>query len=240
VFEVPDLEPFADCYNRLWYEQPEGLVPGGALNPSLDWGAVEAGYRRTGVAYFDGLLSPEALRGLQRFCLEPTIWFERKFVDEVGTGLADGFCCPLLLQIAWELREALPEVLGKHLFKTCWAYKYYQRGVDGHMHADHGSASVNLWITPDECNLEPGSGGLALWNKRVPKEYFQTPADGAKRVIQERLVAEPDAEMQYVPYACNRAMLFDSNVLHKSHRQSFEDHYPARRVSVTLLYGKPG
>lgn len=239
VFEVPALEPFADYYNRLWYEQPERLLAGGALNPALDWEAIEARYRQGGVAYFDGLLSAEALRGLQRFCTEPTIWFGRPFVDEVGTTLGDGFCCPLLLQIAWELREALPEVFGKHLFRTCWAYKYYQRGVDGHTHADHGSVSINLWVTPDECNLEPDTGGLVLWNKRVPKAYFQTPADGAKHAVQEALVNESDAQTRYVPYACNRAMVFDSNVLHKSHRQCFDDDYPARRISVTFLYGKP-
>ncbi len=43
---------------------------------------------------------------------------------------------------------------------------------DGHIHADNGAASLNLWITPDESNLETDTGGLVLWNKAVPDEYF--------------------------------------------------------------------
>jgi hypothetical protein len=215
------------------------LVSGGALNPSLDWGAVEAGYRRTGVAYLDGLLSPEALRGLQRFCLEPTIWFDVNFVDEVSSKLSTGFCCPLLLQIAWELREALPEVLGKHLFRSCWSYKYFHEHSDAELHTDDGAVSVNLWITPDECNLEPGSGGLVLWNKRVLESHFQTNVQQQRQHAQT-LINRPDARSEYVAYGCNRALLFDSNVLHKTHTQRFAEGYANRRVNVTFLYGRAG
>lgn len=54
------------------------------------------------------------------------------------------------------------------------------------------------------------------------------------------LIAEPDAELGYVAYACNCAMMYRSNVLHKTHRLKFKDAYPHRQVSTTYLYGKPG
>ena len=133
------------------------------------------------------------------------------------------------------LQEARAHQGGEHLFATCWTCKYFQDESDGHIHADNGAASLNLWITPGESNLETDAGGLVLWNKAVPDEYFDV--TGEEMVQRSRaLVAEPG----YVAYACNRAMMFRSKVQHKTHRLKFKDAYPHRRVSITFLYGKPG
>ena len=58
--------------------------------------------------------------------------------------------------------------------------------------------------------------------------------------VSRALIAQPDAEPGYVAYACNRAMMFRSNVLHKTHRQDFKYAYPQRRVSINFLHRKPG
>ena len=58
--------------------------------------------------------------------------------------------------------------------------------------------------------------------------------------MSQALIAQPDAEPGYVSYASNRAMMFRSNVLDKTHRPKSRDTYPHRRVSITFLYGKPG
>jgi len=92
--------------------------------------------------------------------------------DRVGSSLCDGFCRPLLAQIAREIRAVFSGVFGEHPFATCWTYKNFQDKSGGHIHADNGAASLNLWITPDESNLETDTGGLVLWNKAVPDEYF--------------------------------------------------------------------
>jgi len=240
MLTVPEDDPVAPYYNRLILDAPEPAIPGGALNPNLDYAAIEAAFLDDplGYVHFDDLLNDAALVGLQRFCTDPTIWFEMKFHNEVGSSLLNGFCCPLLLQIAFELRAAFPRVFGEHLFRTCWTYKYFQNGADGHIHADTGAASVNLWVTPDASNLDPDTGGLVLWNKRVPDEYFRR--DGREQMnIALAQIAEPDADAGYVPYGCNRAMMFRSNVLHKSHTLAFREGYEDRRVSITFLYGWP-
>ncbi len=90
----------------------------------------------------------------------------------VGSSLCNGVCCPLLLQIAGEIHAAFPSAFGEHLLATCWTYKYFQDEFDGHTHAGNGAASLNPWIMPDESNLETDAGGLVLWNKAVPDEYF--------------------------------------------------------------------
>ena len=236
----PD-DAIAPYFNRLVVDAPEPVIPGGALNPDLDAQAIEAAFHsgRPGFTQFDNLLNDTALAALRRYCLEPSIWFEMKFHSEVGSSLCNGFCCPLLLQIAGEIHATFPSVFGEHMFATCWTYKYFQDESDGHIHADNGAVSLNLWITPDESNLETDAGGLVLWNKAVPVEYFDATGEEMMR-ISHALVAEPDAKPGYVSYASNRAMMFRSNVLHKTHRLKFRDAYAYRRVSITFLYGKPG
>jgi hypothetical protein len=73
----------------------------------------------------------------------------------------------------------------------------------------------------------------------VPDEYFDATGEEMMHMSQA-LIAQPDAEPGYVSYASNRAMMFRSNVLHKTHRPKSRDAYPHRRVSITFLYGKPG
>ena len=78
----------------------------------------------------------------------------------------------MLAQIARKIRAIYSSVFGEHLFATCWTYKNFQNESDGHIHADNGVASLSPWTTPGESNLETDTGGLVLWNKAVPDEYF--------------------------------------------------------------------
>jgi Flp pilus assembly protein TadD len=239
LFEVPDVAGFPELYNRWHVDRPAAGVPGGALQPRPDADEVTARFRRDGWVVVDDFLSPPALAALRRFCAESGIWFEKKFRHEVGASLRNGFCCPLLLQIAAETREALPGVFGRHLFTGLFSYKYLGRGTLGNVHADRGAVSLNLWITDDEANEEPGRGGLVIWNKRVPAEYFTEDPELIDR-LHEQLLSQPDARESVVPYRANRALVFRSDVLHRTDRVRFRDDHASRRVSITYLYGRPG
>ena len=184
------------------------------------------------------LLSDEALQALQRFCTESSIWFQSRFRFEVGSNLPDGFSCPLLLQIAGELRERFSPILGPHLFKTCWAYKYYQSERPGHLHADDNAISFNVWITPDEANEDPGSGGLILWNKKVPAAYFDKPSE--RQAIVKTLTTAQDATSQTVPYGCNRAILFNGSVLHNSDLHALQGQlHESKDQHYVCVWGAP-
>ena len=238
-YSCPQIPLFNEYYNRLLEDFRPARISGTALNPDLDHAAIEDTFQSQGWVYFDDFLNPQALAGLQEFCLRSSLWFEKKFQFEVGASLRNGFCCPLLLQIGQELRDYFPHIFGPHLFSGCFSYKYYQQGVDGHVHADRGAVSLNFWTTPDEANLDPARGGLVIWNKRVPKEYFHASPERIDRIHAE-LIAAADAVPATITYRCNRAMLFHSDVLHRSDQMQFKDHYSHRRVSITYLYGKPG
>ena len=41
-----------------------------------------------------------------------------------------------------------------------------------------------------------------------------------------------------IPYRCNRAVIFDSDLFHETDVISFAEGYENRRINVTLLYGR--
>ncbi|MFT5173805.1 MAG: tetratricopeptide (TPR) repeat protein [Gammaproteobacteria bacterium] len=238
-FDAPPVAGFSEVFNRLHVEKQAPQVDTAAVSLTLDHERIESTFQRDGWAVIDDFLSAEALAALRRFCNESTIWFEKKFRNEVGASLRNGFCCPALLQVAEETRMAFPDLLAEHLFTGCFSYKYFGVETEGNVHADRGAISLNLWITPDAANLDPQRGGLLIWNKRVPSNYFDCSPQEIDH-IHEQMVSAADARPSIIAYRSNRAMLFRSDVLHKSDRMHFAPDYENRRVSLTFLYGHPG
>lgn len=233
-------------YNRCHRYRETPRVEGSAVNPALAADPITADYRSRppGITWVDEFLTSEALLSLRRFCLESTIWYDFEHRNGyVGAYLQDGFNCPLLLQIAEELPRALPEIFGDHVLMQLWAYKYDSclEGID--MHADFAAVNVNFWITPDEANLDPDSGGMVIWDREAPPEWgvdeYNTYDPAQQQRIVEYLERE-DATKLIVPYRENRCVIFDSDLFHKTDDIRFGDRYEERRINVTMLYGTRG
>ena len=54
----------------------------------------------------------------------------------------------------------------------------------------------------------------------------------------DRLVAQEGRAPVRVPYRCNRAVIFDSSLIHESGGVRFLSGYANRRINVTLLFGE--
>jgi hypothetical protein len=235
-----ELQPIAPSFNRLLYVAPCDTMAEGALAPDLDHAAIEARYLATQpeVTYIDGLLSEEALRRLREFCWTSTIWKKDYENGYIGAFLGDGFASPLLLQIAEELRRRLPRIFRSHRLTQAWAFKHdsARRGLN--IHADAAAVNVNFWITPDEANLNPESGGLVVWDKEAPREWdFKTyNSDKARGSIYEWLTSQGAREIK-IPYRANRAVLFNSDLFHETDDIAFKEGLTHRRINITLLYG---
>ncbi|MGH6960273.1 MAG: hypothetical protein ACREE7_07310, partial [Dongiaceae bacterium] len=225
-------------YNRLIHLRDTPARPEGALSAGWDGAAAERDYRAhaPGYTWFDGLLRAEARRELWRFCVESTIWFQMTFKNEVSATLFNGFCCPLLLQIAQELRQRLPGLLGGHPLSLAWAYKYCGPFSGLGPHADDGAVAVNFWLTPEGANEDPERGGLVIWNRLVPDHYLRRDRAAQQQIIQS-LIEEPGAVAVTVPYRCNRAAVLDGMIVHSTDQFRFKDGYENRRINITLLYG---
>ena len=240
ILPPADLQPVAPSFNRLLYIAPCEEIVGGALAADLDSAAIEPRYLSTQpeVTFIDGLLSEEALRRLREFCWTSTIWKKDYENGYIGAFLGDGFACPLLLQIAEELRRKLPRMFGSHRLTQAWAFKHdsARRGLN--IHADAAAVNVNFWITPDEANLNPESGGLVVWNKEAPREWdFKTyNSDKARGRIYEWLTSQGAQEIK-IPYRANRAVVFNSDLFHETDDIAFKEGLTNRRINITLLYG---
>jgi tetratricopeptide (TPR) repeat protein len=238
-----EYQAVAPSFNRILHHADCPPLPDGAVNPGLDAVAIEARYneRRPEIMYVDGLLTEEALQAIRRFCLDSTIWKRDYPNGYIGAFLGDGFACPLLLQIAEELRLKLPGVFHRHKLTQSWAFKYDSALTGLNMHADAAAVNVNFWITPDEANLDPDHGGLVVWNREAPRDWNFKEYNNAKN--EPKVLAwlkQQGAQAVTIPYRCNRAVIFNSDLFHATDRISFKEGYENRRVNITLLYGRRG
>jgi len=239
---------FDATYRRMIHWRDTSALPETALGSSLDCRRIEAAYAEPpGICWVDGLLSERALAEVRAFCLESTIWNDvghdfrihsiaRGYLGSYG---ADGLCCPLLFQIADELTRALPAIFQDHRLIQMWTYKY-ESTLDGiAVHGDDAAVNVNFWITPDDANLDPGSGGLVIHPVEAPADWKFNEINGEVPRIQ-RFLSESGAAPVNVPYRQNRAVIFNSDLFHATAPLHFKPGYENRRINVTMLFGRRG
>ena len=230
----------ADSYNRPIHIVDTPRLPATALNHALDAEAITRDYfdNAPGMTYFDDALSDDALSALRRFLLESTIWFDTQHREGyLGALLNDGLACPLVLQIAEEFRQTLPEIFQDHRLLQCWAFKY-DSSLDGiEVHADAAAVNVNFWVTPDDANLSPESGGLIVYKDEAPLDWRFT-AYNADQARIRQFLADHNSDKMVVPHRQNRVVLFNSDLFHETDRFTFKPGYENRRINVTMLFGR--
>ncbi len=231
--------------NRVVHLADAPGVASGAVNDALDCNAIEDAYLAspTPVVYFDDFLTPEALSRLRRFCLESTVFFGADPGGYVSSYIRDGFNCDLLYQIAEELKQRFPRVIGSQFLTNMWAYRHQNRCVGVDAHTDYAAVTFNFWITPDAANLRPGHGGIVVYQKEEPFDWDWMAYNRNKNApdVRKRIASFLEsAGMLAIPYRENRAVLFHSNLFHKSDEIDFEPGFENRRVNVSMLFGERG
>jgi tetratricopeptide (TPR) repeat protein len=227
-------------YNRLVHVRATPRVTR-ALGSAWSPAAVEDQYlaRRPCAVVVDRFLSDEAIESLRLFCLESTVWSENRYNHgRLGSMFHEGFNCPLLIQIAEEIRAALPRIIRPGLpARQIWGYKYATSAPKETPHADFAVVNVNFWITPDDANLDPRTGGLLLYDVAAPPDWdFATYNSNAGVKIGELLRAR-NARPEHIAYRYNRAVIFDSDLFHATPSLTFRGGYENRRMNVTVLFG---
>ncbi|HEX4178486.1 MAG TPA: tetratricopeptide repeat protein [Rhizomicrobium sp.] len=192
---------------------------------------------RPQIIVIDNLLSDEALAKLRCYCLGSTIWRETHPEGYLTAMPEHGLACSLIAQIDEDMREAYPGILGTHLLRYLWAFKYDSRLNGVGTHADPSLVTFNFWITPDEANLDPERGGLTVWDVAAPADWESQRYIGDTAGCQAYL-ARMGAKSVTIPYRANRAIVFSSALFHETDRMHFRDGYANRRINITMLYGR--
>jgi hypothetical protein len=189
------------------------------------------------IIVIDDLLSEEALEKLRRYCWGSTIWRETHPEGYLTAMPEHGLACPLIAQIDEDMRAAYPEILGAHQLRYLWAFKYDSLLSGVGTHADPSVVTFNFWITADEANLDPEHGGLTVWDVATPSGLKTQQYIGDTAGCQAYL-ARMGAKPMTIPYRCNRAVVFASDLFHETDRMHFKEGYTNRRINITILYGR--
>lgn len=225
-----------NCFVRL---EPAGQGDRPALSDAVDWQALEDAFLSGDprAVTVDGVLTDEALDALRRVCRASTFWHQIKGAGYLGAYFREGFNDPLIVRIAEELRARMPRVLGPLPVRVIWAYSYDQGMVGINPHADFAAVNMNFWITEDEANLDPESGGLLVYRKAAPPEWdFQTYNTTSAEFIYDYLGDRRDDVIR-IPHRANRAVLFDSRLIHETDMFRFRPGFANRRINITMLFG---
>jgi hypothetical protein len=235
-----DEATIGDVYGRLLHVRTSPRMDR-PLSESWDAADVEARYLDDppGIVVIDDFLSAGALTEVREFCLDSTVWHTNRYRHgRLGAFFRDGFNTPLLLQIAEDLRARLPRVIGDRFpLRQLWGFKN-RHHLPGNTttHADFAAVNINFWITPDDANLDPATGGMVIYGVDAPPDWDFTTYNARPDVIQPYLRGQ-DARATVVPYRANRAVIFNSDLFHGTQEVNFRRGYADRRVNVTLLYG---
>jgi tetratricopeptide (TPR) repeat protein len=234
------IDTLGDDYNTAINICGAPELAGPAVNDRPDRDALMRQFEEheAGAVWFDDLLTPPALTALRRYLLESTIWHDFSHIGGfVASYLEDGLACPLLLQVIDEIRGAFPDLLGRHPLSQAWAFKGLEASAAIDAHADDAAVSINLWLTPDKANRNPGRGGLLVCRVPPPAGWELHDYDADKGPIAAFLELHA-ADSLAVPYRENRAALFQSRLFHRSDSPEFAPGYENRRINLTLLFGR--
>lgn len=237
--DAEQLLGLASVYRRCLYLHnppiPDRLINKDAVHSAL------ARYRAAApddrFVWFDSLFSEECLRALKGYLLLSSIWHNdgQKGAGYVGAYENNGLRHPLVEAILRELEQIFWDELQIGPVKQVWCYKNVEgtRGVG--VHADFSCVNLNVWLTPDQYNLDPDSGGLVVYRRRAPSDWPFERYNNDDAAIEGILCG---ADKSRVPYRENRAMVFDSALFHGSNGVQFSDCYEGFRINMTFLFGQ--
>ena len=106
-----ELLKIAKTYNRPFHIYKLPKVNTDVINPFLEAETISLQYDKSTpkLAYFDHFLTADALVNLRRFLLESTIWYDFSHIEgQLAAYLENGLANPLLLKIAYEIKNLLP------------------------------------------------------------------------------------------------------------------------------------
>ena len=197
-----------------------------------------------GIVVLDDVLTKETLHLIQQQIMwESTVWYQTKlpqrFGGYCGAYIDDGLHQQILLRLSVELRKLLPDIFDGHPLKYMWAYKYDSDSEFGgiNLHADEAAVNVNLWLTPNDANLNKNNGGLVIYTVKPPHDWDFELYNRDTDFVYEHLLRPSGYANITVPYRENRAVIFDSALFHTTDDYTFRKGYKNRRINLTLLYG---
>jgi hypothetical protein len=216
-----------------------------ALLAPRDWSKIittVSGDSPFAVSVVDGLLTPAGAAQLRRELIEDEGWkapnWGPKYQELANNYLVNARpSCAAVGRLGAQLQAAMAPLLGGLELVSHWAISC-RRDQGIRVHADNAAYVMNLWLTPDQHNLEPGLGGLTFFDVRRDLEMCYP--DFVQHDLCVKYIEEKSAGQRLqVPFRYNRAVIFDGRIMHTSQLIHFAGGRPAQRLNLALAFDDP-
>ena len=232
----PDAPQVADVFRLA----DGSRLSGPAINPAPPELLDSWRRSRPQMVVIDNFLTSPALRRLRLYCAGSTVWRKVYAAGYVGAAPEDGFSCPLLAQIVEEIQSVFGAILAGEPFRYLGAFRYDSELSTGtNTHADNSNVNVNIYIAPDDANLDPDSGGMEIWDAAAPDFQTMRKLNGSEEMVHEFL-RQTGAKRTTVPHRANRAVIFKSTQFHRTDKFRFKSDFLSQRINISLLFGQFG
>jgi hypothetical protein len=204
-----------------------------------DWEMVQKQYCDSepyNYAVLDDFLVADVLEGIRRSIVNNKGWsFMNWQADEL---FIRNFDLPIVYEIARAVAGCIPRIL-ENLFLVQHIAFMHLRNNGLCPHSDTGLVTLDLFLTPDEYNLEPETGGLVFYDvKRTAEQEIHE--FNARPYCIDYFNRNTRGESVTVPYKYNRAVLFDARTFHSSQRMRFATGGSQTfRINYAFLFDEP-
>ena len=171
----------------------------------------EVAQGRPGIVVIDDVLSPLALERIRTILLQSTVFYQTKmplrFGGYAGAYIDDGLHDRILLALAFEFNKALPRIMKNAPLRYLWAYRYDSDYNGIATHADEAAVNLNIWLTPDEANIDKDHGGLVIFTAKPPPDADFTAYNTNTEKLVEEVIKPTGYSNVTVPFRYNRAVM---------------------------------
>lgn len=213
--------------------------PEQVLNQELDWQHIADTYKRDKVVVVDNFLRADIAQRLRNYILYLNVR-QDKYRDYAAVNFyrrTDSLWFPLLTNIVDECKDRFSFLEG-HEFIRAWSFIYDNESEGVRPHADPAAVNFNLWVTDDNCVLNPDEqNGLDVWKVYPPADWAWETYNGDDVAIAEFL-SNYGTEKLAIPYRFNRVTIFNSKFFHKTQPVLTKPGYGNRRINYTFLFGE--
>lgn len=205
-----------------------------------EWQSVLAAYQASApynYAVIDDFLQPDVCKQLHQELLNHPGWRYQDYVGQpVISNMAPGI--ETIFTIAESIRAHCPSLFSEYELIEHWALMY-PKNAPGTVHSDIGALTLNLWLTPEEYNLDSSGGGLIFFD--VKRESEPPPGKSLSYIWSEEYMKDHTRGQKVsVSYKCNRALLFEASTFHQTDAFRFANTKPeSYRINLSLAFDNP-
>lgn len=188
-------------------------------------------------AIMDDFLHPNVCHQLHQELLNHLGWrYQNHTKQPVLSNMSPNI--ETIFTIAKSLKAHCPSLFSDYELVEHWALMYAKNG-EGQVHSDIGALTINIWLTPEQYNLDSSGGGLIFFD--VKRESAALSNQSSSYLWSEQCLKDcTKGQKVSVSYKYNRALLFDARTFHQTDNFRFANmKLESHRINLSLAFDNP-